>query len=525
MTRCVAAGWCYLRLNAPSWGEESAHQGLWDVMGMSGVGFHRDVEQVPSGIARPRIVVVATVHWPVTTRLCLEMAESGIEVRALVPDDHALFKMCAVTVDRLGRTRHEALRTISRTVARHAPDLLIPADESAIDLLRALYSRAMRGRGMRPDRMAALIEASMGAPSSFVFGRDKSRFMTFAREEGIAVPRTEIVANLAQLRAKLATARFPLVIKRDGTSGGEGVRVVADAASAERAFLAFRSTGSRLYAVRQAVRKVDPGYLRQLLAHAPAITVQDHVAGRPANRAVVCHRGEVLAGLSVEVLQAKESTGPATVVRVIDQPEMAHAAQHIVRRLCLSGFVGFDFMLETTTGRPYLIEMNQRPTQICHLASNAASDMIGALTVWLPATDARRATPYLEQDTIALFPQESWRDPASAFLSSSSAYHDVPWQAPEFIDAYRAPVAPEPLTWVQVVRQFLRDPRRFFARRVEKAALSIGMAPAINPLSNSRDDSLSDSSRDPALDPSRAAAAPASPGHSESIGGKDILHV
>jgi hypothetical protein len=149
--------------------------------------------------------------------------------------------------------------------------------------------------------------------------------------------------------------------------------------------------------------------------------------------------------------------------------------------------------------------------------------MIGALAVWLPASDARRVTPYLEKDTIALFPQESWRDPASAFLSS--AYHDVPWQAPEFIDAYRAPVAPEPLTWVQVTRQFLRDPRGFFARRVEAAAQSIGMAPAINPLSNSRDDSLSDSSRDPALDPSRAAAAPASPDYSGTIGGKDILHV
>jgi len=493
-------------------------------MGMSGVGFHRDVEQLPSsGMVRPHIVVVATLHWPVTTRLCLEMAESGIEVRALVPDDHALFKMCAVTVDRLGRTRSDALRTISHTVERHAPDLLIPADERAIDLLRTLYSRALRGHGTRPDRMAALIEASMGAPSSFVFARDKSRFMAFAHEEGLTVPRTEIIRDLAHLRTGLATARFPLVIKRDGTSGGEGVRVVADAAAAERAFLEFRSAGSRFFAVRQAIRRVDPGYLRQLFARPLAITMQDHVAGRPANRAVVCHRGQVLAGLSVEVLQASKSTGPATVVRVIDQPEMVHATQHIVRRLGLSGFVGFDFMLETATGQPYLIEMNQRPTQICHLASNAASDMIGALSGWLLMSAARRATPYLEKDTIALFPQESWRDPASAFLSS--AYHDVPWQAPEFIDAYRAPVAPEPLTWVQVARHFLRDPRGFFARRVEAAAQSIGMAPAINPLSNSRDDSLSDSSRDPALDPSRAAAAPASSAYSGTIGGKDILHV
>jgi hypothetical protein len=36
-----------------------------------------------------------------------------------------------------------------------------------------------------------------------------------------------------------------------------------------------------------------------------------------------------------------------------------------------------------------------------------------------------------ENDTIALFPQEWMRDPESSFLRS--AYHDIPWEEPEFI--------------------------------------------------------------------------------------------
>lgn len=479
---------------------------------MSGVASFKEDEErrgqaLPSEVTRPRIVIIATVHWPVTTRLCLELAQGGFEVRALVPGDHALFKMCTVTVDRLGRTRADALRTIDRTVERHSPDLLIPADEPAIDLMRTLYARALRGRGVRPDRMAGLIEASLGAPSSFVFARAKSRFVALAHEDGLAVPHTAIVRDLDELRAHLATARFPLVIKRDETWGGQGVRVVADAAEAERAFLAIRATCSRLHAVRQAVRKLDAGHLRHLFGARPSITAQDYIAGRPANRAVVCHRGQVLAGLSVEVLQTSESTGPATVVRAIDSAEMADAARHIVRRLGLSGFVGFDFMIESATNRPYLIEMNQRPTQICHLALNASSDMIGALAGVLPAGARRRETPYIDTRTIALFPQESWRDPASDFLRS--AYHDVPWREPEFIDAYRQPVAPEPLTWVQVVRQTVRDPRRLLRRRIEALAPPSG----------------ADLPIDPSIDPSRGAVALASPTYPGMLGGKDVLHV
>ncbi|HEY6980342.1 ATP-grasp domain-containing protein [Reyranella sp.] len=450
-------------------------------------------------MSRPRIVVIATVHWAATTRLCLEMADRGFEVRALTPADHALFKMCAVTVDRLGRTRAEALETIRRVVERYSPDLLIPGDDPAIELLRTLHNRAVRGRGRKPDQMAALIEASLGAPSSFVFAYQKSRFVSLAREEGLSAPRTQVVRDLHQLRAHIATARFPLVIKRDEMYGGQGVRIVATAAEAEQAFLEFRTTVGRVFALRQAVRRLDLGHLRQLCRARPAITVQEYIEGRPANRAVVCHRGRVLAGLSVEALRTSACTGPATVVRVIDSPAMADATARLVHRLGLSGFVGFDFMLEAGTGRPYLLEMNQRPTQICHLVFNASSDMIGALATALPAAVDRRATPNIGSGTVALFPQESWRDPASDFLRT--AHHDVPWQEPEFIVAYREPVAAEPLSWVQIARQFLRNPRRHLGRRTEVAPLSTA-----NNLSGS-------------------TSAFASSAYAEALPGKDAIHV
>ena len=67
--------------------------------------------------------------------------------------------------------------------------------------------------------------------------------------------------------------------------------------------------------------------------------------GTPWQSGVVCWKGKVLAGISVKVLRVTNNAGPASVVRVIDHPEMAIVAETLVGRLNLSGFVGFDFIL------------------------------------------------------------------------------------------------------------------------------------------------------------------------------------
>ena len=81
------------------------------------------------------------------------------------------------------------------------------------------------------------------------------------------------------------------------------------------------------------------------------MTLQDHIDGHPANRAVACWRGEVLAGTSVLALRTQQATGPATVVRVIDNAEMDEAVKRLVQRLGLSGLWGVDFVIEAATGK------------------------------------------------------------------------------------------------------------------------------------------------------------------------------
>src|SRR5262249_15880526 len=41
------------------------------------------------------------------------------------------------------------------------------------------------------------------------------------------------------------------------------------------------------------------------------ISLQQYILGRPSNRAVICWKGKVLAGISVEVVELKRECGPA----------------------------------------------------------------------------------------------------------------------------------------------------------------------------------------------------------------------
>ncbi len=79
---------------------------------------------------------------------------------------------------------------------------------------------------------------------------------------------------------------------------------------------------------------------------------------------VACWRGEILGEVSVEVVSSQGPTGSANVVRRINNPELGRAARLIAAHLGSSGFFGLDFIIEQPSGKPYLIEMNPRCTQL-----------------------------------------------------------------------------------------------------------------------------------------------------------------
>jgi hypothetical protein len=163
------------------------------------------------------------------------------------------------------------------------------------------------------------------------------------------------------------------------------------------------------------------------------LSAQTFVAGHEATSTIACWKGTVLASLHFEVLRKCNAAGHATVVRLIDHPEITTAVEKIVRRMGLSGFCGFDFMLEASTGHAYLIEINPRSTQVGHITLGAGHDLPAALYGAVTGQPVRVSAPVTANDTIAIFPHEWARDPKSEYLRTG--YHDVPWDTPELVHA------------------------------------------------------------------------------------------
>jgi hypothetical protein len=291
---------------------------------------------------------------------------------------------------------------------------VVPGDEGALAWLRRLSQEETLSR-----KVQSTIQTSLGPRRAHPFARDKSRLISLASELGVLVPDTRLVHDAAHLQKLLSDSAFPMVLKRDEGFGGDGVRIFHRASEGADAF------------AQLATATASGGETR-----VPAICLQSHIAGTPANRAVLCRCGEVLAGLSVEATQTLHQNGPASVIRPIDSPQMAEAATRIVKRLGLSGFAGFDFVLDAK-GNAYLLELNQRPTQICHLRIDASTDMIGTLSEWLTGTRPPLKSLPLRGQEIALHPVETWRGPNSKHVRFG--YHDIPHHWPEFVAIYRKP--------------------------------------------------------------------------------------
>ncbi len=103
-------------------------------------------------------------------------------------------------------------------------------------------------------------------------------------------------------------------------------------------------------------------------------------------------------------------TGPSTVIRLIDRPELLAGA----RRLGLSGFIGLDFIIDDATGEAVVIEINPRATPLGASAIGPGTPVAGAARS-LGAIPGDAAGE--QGDLIAYFPA-AWRvDPADPRLA------------------------------------------------------------------------------------------------------------
>ncbi len=307
----------------------------------------------------PSVLIVAAKWWPASSRLAVAFRRHGCRVNAICPAGHPLRHVTG-----LGHVfRYSGLlplHDLRLAVHQSGADVVVPCDDGAVAQLHALHEF---DPSLRP-----VIERSLGSPQSYSVVDSRFQLLNLAAKANINVPITRRIATADDLVKWHDEFSSGAVIKVDGESGGNGVRISRSLSESIAAWNDLRAPPGLLTAWKRLAIDCDPLALWSRRHYgAREVTAQEFIVGRPANSMVACWGGKVLASISVIVVSAEGETGAATVVRVIQNRLMQEAAEQLVSQLNLSGFFGFDFIIRSGRNVPYLIEMNPRCTQLGHL--------------------------------------------------------------------------------------------------------------------------------------------------------------
>lgn len=382
--------------------------------------------------SHPRVLFVDTSRRAVGARLAHTLSRLGCRVGIICPAQGHPSKSLSHRIDTFIYRPLQALQSLRDAILAFDPNVLIPVCDRAVELLHSLHAWAGE-KGYR--QIAACIERSLGPVESFPVVSSRHKLLALAAEEGIPVPAMIELRGVRDVQERRLEGRFPWVIKTDGSSGGQGVKIVEDAGSAQR-FIALQLRRPRASTLlrRLCTSRDRAAVLAEWGRPPAAIMAQAWIAGRPANCSVVCSQGEVLAAISAEVIATSGPTGPATLIEIVEGHDMLKAATRIAARLRLTGFFGLDFMIESATGNTYLVEMNPRCTPSSSLEQAGGRNLAAAFYAHLAGQPQPLAQPLAMKKKIAVVPH------ASGDSGVPSEYdYDVPVDAPELARALLHP--------------------------------------------------------------------------------------
>lgn len=380
-----------------------------------------------------RLLVISTNEWPSVGKLASALVVAGFHVAVLCPAGNPVNRITKIH----GRFRYRSWNSatsIRLAIKEWSPDVLVCTDDLAVRKLHSLYFEASKKIEERDSQyLMSLIESSLGDHRYFVKTQLKSEILLLAASIGTLCPRTAIWANNITLEREADRTLFPILVKTDGSFGGRGVRLVKD----QRGLLAAIIELHLPYSW--------PGPLKRLLGRhffnlffrwssewPRKISIQQYIDGRPCNRAVVCWKGKVLAGITADVLATSYLFGPATVVKIIDHPNITSAVEAIVAKLKLSGFVGFDFMLDSKNNA-WFLEMNLRATPTSHICAQG-QDLAASFFSQIAGTTPKASNRVIHGNVVRLFPVEV-TEPEKVKVSM---FDDAPDDEADYVDACRS---------------------------------------------------------------------------------------
>lgn len=385
-------------------------------------------------IQDPRLLVISANRWPTAGQIASGLAVAGFQVAALCPVDSPVYRLRKLRAHFPYRFWSSSA-SIRSAIAAWSPDVLICTDDLAAHALQCLYSDASQNLSDQNMALLNTLKLSFGDCRNLAVTRSKNAILSLAATLGIACPQATVLANYREYSANESGFVFPLMVKADDAWGGLGVQFVHDrhalrAAMAELS-LPYHWPGRFKRALQQLLPRQP---FHWLFGWRPNVSIQQHVIGHPCTSAVVCWNGKILAGITVDVLATAYEFGPATAVKIAHRSDVTAAAKKLVGKLGLSGFLGFDFVVDPNDNA-WFLEMNARATPICHICLEN-EDLAGALFSQITGLRPRGIYCNVQQDAFTLFPYETPRTRRT--MPNAPRERDAPPDEPDYVAACRA---------------------------------------------------------------------------------------
>ena len=393
-----------------------------------------ELEQSGSGQI---VLLVAARNTPVASRMAMRFARAGCQVAALHSAKAHLLASTQTVTRHFHYSAIDPIESLLGALSESGAHLVVPCDGLAVRHLHSVY--AALPSTPEAGAIAEVIERSLGDPTAYLVIDSRHEVQTAARAEGLNAAESFAIGRTTDPETLAQSLPFPWVMKADYSWGGRGVRIVHSLSEARAFDRVAGSPPSLGMAMKQLFINKDRAALGEWMhAKRTGLSAQKPLTGRPANAAVACWRGSVLAHIAVEVISPSGLVRPPAVVRVIENEQITQTVRRMTDRLGLSGFHSFDFMLDPESGQAALIEFNSHCTGLTHINAGPGRDLVEAFYRKWTNTAPAQAQPPHPGLVIAYFPQ-AWVADADDPVLKTDAY-DVPKEDPVFVERAMAKV-------------------------------------------------------------------------------------
>lgn len=366
------------------------------------------------GASQPLVLVACSQDWDAPGRLPGVLAGAGCKVDVLCPEDSALFHTryaadkYAAVADDLGpflKAFHQLRRSRRYDGVIAVDDPLLSAlQEGPAEQLRPWFPVDPAGDG-------------------FDVVRGKTGFCRAAQRWGLSIPRSAIAHTRQQVVRAAREIGFPVVLKRDVSFAGTGVRKVE---SADELLAAYA--------------QIDD---------ARPCVVQEMIEGKVGNTAALFVHGRPVAWMTAYKTRTFPGPfGPSSARQFVDRPELAAVLSRLGERTGYHGFLALDWIERRPVRRGgagdlAFIELNARPVPALQMAPLVGVDFAAAVpglfgeavAVQVPVVSARTAArvyPMFPQDFLRAIAKGE-EEQLKAWASGAHPFEDIPWDDPSLI--------------------------------------------------------------------------------------------